>query len=38
MEKYTVKRTYISVLIKDIEYFNGLPIMWLDFKNIYNIY
>lgn len=38
MEKYTVKRTCIGVLVKVIEYFNGFPIVWLDFKNTYNIY
>jgi hypothetical protein len=34
MDKSAIERTYIGVLVKDINYFHGIEIVWLDFEDI----
>lgn len=39
MKKSTTDRTYFDVLIKDdLDFYNGLDKVSLDFKDIYEIY
>jgi hypothetical protein len=38
MDKSAIERTYIGVLVKAINFFNGIKIVWLDFEDIYEKY
>jgi hypothetical protein len=38
MKESTTNRTYFGVVTKDCDFYNGLDTVWLNFKDIFEIY